>query len=160
MIEHKVCFSSMRLLANHRQSLANNCILHHNKTEVHLFQSLVEMEYREYTLSIPAKLFAYVDDSTCRCLPGTVECVCSSGISACHIMSAGFLLTINPNQEFPVFIDSGKSPCYWNLPRRGAALPWSSLSGVTYGHSNIPLTLSQILNYTGDSEFLPFYFFL
>ena len=118
------------------------------------------MEYHEYKLSVATKLFKYVDDSPCRCLPGTRECVCSSSITACHVHSAGFLFTINPRLDFPIFIDSGKSPCYWHLPHRGDSIAWTKLCGVTYGHSHVQLTLNEILVSAGDSDSFCFNFFL
>lgn len=124
-------------------------------------QNLLEMDYREFTVSMPLKLFKYTNSTeVCGCPPDMDECVCSSTISACHIATAGVMITINPQREQPMFIDSGRASLYWFIARRGDSVPWSRLCGVTRGHSRIDLKLSEILDYVGDNDSFVLSFFL
>lgn len=124
-------------------------------------QTLLEMDYREFTVSVPLKLFKYSNSTeVCTCPAEIEECVCSNTISACHIPAAGMMLTINPQRDRPMFIDSGRASLYWYVARRGEAIPWSRLCGVTRGHSRIDLTKSEILDYVGDSDAFVLSFFI
>lgn len=124
-------------------------------------QNLLEMDYREFTVAFPMKLFKFSNSKeVCSCPPSIDDCVCSSTISACHIAAAGTMITINPQRDKPLFIDSGRASLYWFLARQGESLSWSRLCGVTRGHARIDLTLGEILAYIGDGESFLLSFFV
>ena len=125
------------------------------------FQNSLEMDYREFTVSVPLKLFKYTNSTeVCSCPPSIEECVCSNTISACHIAAAGVMLTINPQREQPIFIDGGRASLYWYVARRGDSIPWSRLCGVSRGHSRIDLTKNEILDHVRDNDSFVLSFFV
>lgn len=159
-------------------------------------QDLLELEYREYHISLPLKLFQFSNPTEkCRCLPDTVEggdCICSSTITACHVTAADVMVTVNPKQaDHPLHIDSGRTTCYWfvlrgekkraglkeeeeedeeekrivglemkedgdekrivgleevgeDMKEVGVTRWWSTLCGVTLGHTKIQISLKEI----------------
>ena len=124
-------------------------------------QNLLEMDYREFTVSLPLKLFKYTNSlEKCTCPEEIEECVCSNTISACHVVAAGMMLTINPQRDRPMFIDGGRASLYWYLPHKAESLSWSRSCGVTRGHARIDLTMREILDYVGESDAFVFSFFI